>query len=301
MTARFILSLDCEGKWGVADALTRFHHSTLSRHRLSEAYSRILALLDEFNVPATFAFVGLFGESHKSLVALFPELDRLAARSPGYLRLALSDIRDGGGDGWHGDWAIDAVQKARAGHELALHGITHVPWGSIDRKFAADELALLPMLDSPLRHAETFIFPRNEIAHVDLLAAVGIKGYRLAHTFWSRASSLANEFNLFSSPEDGLPPYGAICRIPAGYFVNWQHGARRLVPRQLSSLRARQMLLRAKKRDRVVHYWLHPENVASAPQTLDNLRDIVGFVARMRDAGRCEIMTQRDYCHAQIA
>jgi hypothetical protein len=301
MTARFILSLDCEGKWGVADILTPTEHSALSSGRLVEAYGKILALLDEYNVPATFAFVGLFGESQRSLAKLFPDLDRLAERSPGYLGAALNDIREGSLDGWHGDWAIDRVKSARARHEVALHGVTHVPWGSVDRQFARDELALLPLLQSPLREAETFIFPRNEIAHVDLLAKVGMKGYRLARTFPSRAASLASEYNFFSAPEDSVPRNGALCPIPAGYFVNWRHGARKLIPRQVSRLRARQMLLRAEKTDRIVHYWLHPENVASAPATLDNLRDIVVAAARLRDAGRCEILTQISYCRAQRA
>lgn len=298
MTARFILSLDCEGKWGVADVLTPFEHATLSTARLTEAYGKILGLLDEYDVAATFAFVGLFGESQRSLAGLAPELDRLAERSPDYLGAALRDIRDGSRDGWHGDWAVDAVQCARPSHELALHGVTHVPWGSIDRQFAKDELALLPRLQPALRQAETFIFPRNDIAHVDLLAEAGIKGYRLARTYRSRAASLANEYNLFAAPEDDVPPNHALCPIPAGYFVNWRHGARRLVPQGLSRLRARQMLRRAETSNRVVHYWLHPENVASAPATLDNLRDVVELAARMRDAGRCEILTQKSYCQS---
>jgi hypothetical protein len=300
MTARFILSLDCEGKWGVADVLTPVEHSALSTKRLVEAYGKIIALLEEFDVPATFAFVGLFGESQASLERLSPELDQLAKGSPDYLGAALRDIRVGSRDGWHGDWAIESVKGSRAGHEIALHGVTHVPWGSVDRQYLRDELKLLPLLRSPVRQAETFIFPRNEVAHVDLLAAIGMKGYRLSRTFASRAASLASEFNLFSAPEEGGSTKDGLCRIPAGYFVNWRHGARRLVPRGLSSLRARQMLRSAEETGRVVHYWLHPENVASAPDTLNNLRDIVALAVRMRDAGRCEILTQKLYCGAQL-
>jgi plasmid stabilization system protein ParE len=59
------------------------------------------------------------------------------------------------------------------------------------------------------------------------------------------------------------------------------------------------MLNRAEKTGRIVHYWLHPENVASAPATLSSLRDIVETAARMRDAGRCEILTQRSYCRTE--
>src|SRR5688500_11776929 len=98
MAARFILSLDCEGKWGVADLLSPANHAALSSERLVQAYSKIVALLDEYNVPATFAFVGLFGESQDSFTKLLPALDDLARRSPDYLGAALSDIRDGSRD-----------------------------------------------------------------------------------------------------------------------------------------------------------------------------------------------------------
>jgi hypothetical protein len=48
--------------------------------------------------------------------------------------------------------------------------------------------------------------------------------------------------------------------------------------------------------DGVVHYWLHPENIASAPATLGLLRMLLREVADAREAGRCEVMTQLDYC-----
>ena len=296
MSARFILSLDCEGKWGVADVLTAHEHRSLTEARLRSAYASILALLDEFDVPASFAFVGLFGESRQSMQQLEPEIETLAERAPAYLRPALNDMREGSREGWDGAWAVESVAQARAGHEIALHGITHVPWGTVDTKFASDELALLPLLRPPVRQSRTFVYPRNDVAHVELLAPAGLVGYRLSAPRRSRAMSLASEFAILSPPEQDRAMSGGVYPIPAGYFVNWQHGLRRCVPRSVSRLRARQMLLRAERSQYLVHYWLHPENLASEPGTLDNLRDIVAMAARMRNAGRCEILTQLAYC-----
>ena len=84
--------------------------------------------------------------------------------------------------------------------------------------------------------------------------------------------------------------------IPAGYFVNWQHGPRRIVPRELSARRAAHCLRAAHRDDAVVHYWLHPENVASAPGTIDVLRDLLRLVANLRDRGDCKVVTQAQYC-----
>jgi len=300
MAARFILSLDCEGKWGVADHLGPDEHRSLSDARLRKAYADILALLDEFDVPATFAFVGLFSESPDALKKLRPDLAGLTARAPRYLGPAWADMDDGSREGWHGDWAVDAAGASRAGHELALHGVTHVPWGSIDRAFAAAEMEMLEALSSAIRNATTFIYPRNQVAHTDVLAEAGFEGFRLAPPPRSRLRSLLSELNVFSAPEAGSKAEGGPVRIPGGYFVNWQSGLRRVVPRSVSRARAKRMLAEAARDGRVVHYWTHPENIASAPDTLRLLRGIVAMAARARDAGRCEILTQQAYCR-QVA
>lgn len=78
----------------------------------------------------------------------------------------------------------------------------------------------------------------------------------------------------------GAPPAAKPLSIPAGgFFVNWMSGGRRLVPPALSRLRARRLLERAARTGEVVHYWTHPENIASAPATLGVLRGILAEVA----------------------
>jgi peptidoglycan/xylan/chitin deacetylase (PgdA/CDA1 family) len=296
MNTRFILSLDCEGKWGVADHLSRQEHEWLTDARLREAYGGLLSLLDEFAMPATFAFVGLFGESAETFKRLRPEVEQLAARSPEYLGRALHDIHSGSRQGWHGAWAVDATGAARTTHEIALHGVTHVPWNGMGRQAAVEELSLYRALSGAVGKSRTFIYPRNQVAYVDLLPSIDIEGYRLAPTRRSRAASLASEFNLFSSPEaDPALVQGSPVPIPAGYFVNWQRGVRQLVPRPVSIARLKRMLARARPSGGVIHFWLHPENLASAPRTLILLRAMMAAVARERDAGRCEVMTQLDY------
>ncbi|HEY7809909.1 MAG TPA: hypothetical protein VIA98_05990 [Allosphingosinicella sp.] len=295
MTARFILSLDCEGKWGVADVLTRDYHRQLSDERLREAYHALLALLRNYDVAATFAFVGLFGEDRANVRRLEPELRQLAEQVPHYLSPALEDMTAGSREGWHGDWAVADVLEQGPAHEVALHGVTHVPWGTVDRSFIDAERRLHAQLGPELRAAKTFVYPRNDIAHQAQLRDFGIGGYRLAR-LRSRAASLATEFSVFTPPDTDPQPLGDPVGIPAGHFVNWRHGPRRLVPRWLSILRGRRMLDRASATGGVVHYWLHPENIASAPDTLDVLRGILAHVARLREAGRCEVLTQLDYC-----
>jgi len=298
LTAQFILSLDCEGKWGIADHLGAHDHRALSDERLRAAYRDLVSLLDRLGIPATFAFVGLFGESARDFARLRPEVERFADSAPTYLRPALDDISSGTREGWHGDWAVDLAGAASVGHEIALHGITHVPWGAIGRDAAVAELALYPQLSSAVSRSRTFVFPRNQIAHVDLLARIGIAGYRLAPPRRSRGAALISEWNVRAMPDANPPPTPPPAPIPAGYFVNWQHGLRRLVPTCVSVLRLDHLLTVAARESSVVHLWLHPENIASAPATLDLLAAMLGRVAQARDRGQCAVLTQIDYVAA---
>ena len=293
MTARFILSLDCEGKWGVADHLTPADHAGLSDERLRKAYGDILALLDEFDLPATFAFVGCFSLSAQALAEMKPDL------KGAYVAPAVADAFEGSRQGWTGDWALEAVQAATQSHEIGLHGVTHTPWNQLDAAQARAEMDLFYRSGAPmLKEVTTWIYPRNAQAHEAVLDEFGIAGLREERTATSRILRLAGEFNLWSQPDPDLAD-GKPLRIPPGYFVNWRSGPRRAVPVAVSIDRARRMLAYADRIGGVVHYWTHPENIATAPETLSVLRGIVEAAARMRDAGRCEVLTQDAYCRSR--
>lgn len=283
MAGRFILSFDCEGKWGVADHLQPTHDVQLSGARLGEAYRRIADLLAETDVPATFAFTELMLLDPDALAAL-PGAE-IAARLP-YTKAAFAEIAAGRHDGW----SLPGVAALIADrHEIATHGVTHAPWGEIDADQARFELSLTARAPD-----QTFIFPRNQVAHLDVLAEAGFTGYRLGPPPRSRAASLLQELNLAGRSEP-VPPAAMPQPIPAGYFINWRSGPRRLVPPAVTRRRARHILAHAAKTGGVAHFWTHPENIASAPDTLINLRAVVEEAVRLRDAGRIEIVTQRDF------
>jgi peptidoglycan/xylan/chitin deacetylase (PgdA/CDA1 family) len=253
-----------------------------------------LRVLEEFDLPATFAFVGAFTQSPKDFASLRPQIEALSGPAQAYLAPALRDI-DRGGPGWHGHDLLASVVDSRVGHEIALHGVTHVPWSTMIEADAEAEMALFHDLQGPIRDSLTFVYPRNQVAHVGVLARHGFIGFRTARPHRSRVLSLLSEFNLFEAPQESLPSR-EIVNIPAGFFLNWRSGLRRLVPPAVTSMRAKRLLRAAADSGGVVHYWLHPENIASAPSTIELLRALAREVARSRDAEDCEVMTQLGYC-----
>lgn len=298
MSATFILSLDCEGKWGVADHLTDRHRRDLSDDRLRDAYRSIVQLLDNYRIEATFAFVGLLAQSRGDFARLRPLIEQSARIFPTYLGPALADLDETAGDGWHGDHLLGLVTSSPTSHEIALHGATHVPWTTMDRTGAETELGLFEELAGPVRDSRTFVFPRNLVAHRDLLVDRDFDGFRTARPLRSRAASLLSEFNVFAAPERPGRD-GALIEIPAGFFLNWRSGARGLVPPSITRLRARRLIRKAAEVDGIVHYWLHPENIASAPSTLELLEMLLREVADAREAGNCQVLTQLGYCRSR--
>lgn len=296
MVARVILSFDCEGKWGVADLLDAAVHRDLSDARLAAAYDVIVQLLDEFAMPGTFAFVGAFAQPKAKFREIEDGLREIAKRVPNYVGPALLDLTHGSKQGWHGDWAVNAVEGAATNHEIALHGFSHVPWTDLDRETVQFEMALWRSTSGPVRDSLSFIYPRNAVAHTDLLAAAGFQGFRGARPSMSRLHSLASEFNVWASPDPDPIPDGSIIKIPAGRFLNWRHGLRRTVPSFITLRRASHMLDVADQENGVVHFWLHPENLATSPSTFSVLKQLVCLIAKLRDRGRCSSLTQLGYC-----
>lgn len=284
MIGKFILSLDCEGKWGVADALTQEHHRKLTDDSLRDTYSKIARLLAEHDVRATWAFTGFFLLDRERQLQL--PRDEIGRRLP-YARFALQDLVAGSREGWSAPWALDEIGEE---HEIASHGVTHTPWNNFSEDDARFEMSLLPPPSG-----STFIFPRNQVAHLTVLREFGIRGYRMATRLRPRTVSLARELNVFANAEV-IPAPAGLQPIPAGYFINWRSGLRKLIPPQITRARARHILEDAAREGKVAHFWTHPENIATAPATLANLTAVIGEVSRLRDAGKIEILTQQDFC-----
>ena len=282
MTGTAIISLDCEGRWGISDHLTPKLAAGLTDDKLRSAYLKVTKLFQEYEVPATFAFVYLYTRSRtKEHIRLVQDL---AAEMP-YLSAAAEGLA-ANQDGWVGDWAFEWANSGL--HEIAFHGATHVPWDALNSHQARREMELTP---PHLR--KTMVFPRNRVAHLNVLEAYGCLAYRGRLEFPSRAASLLSEFSLRVRSAD-------ICRdsavspieLPPGVFINWRSGLRRVVPPLVTRMRARKLLSHAAQFNQVAHFWLHPENIASAPSTFENLEAVVAEIVDFRDRGLIEIRTQ---------
>ena len=307
MPGTFILSLDCEGKWGMADHLDRVHDESLTTARLSQAYEALAGIFSRFDIKATFAFVMAFllaedeREPFRDLLLGNPD------EPDGWLQRYRDARSSGSLEGWHFPEALDIARSA-PGAEIACHGFCHRPLADalISREGArADLAAARRVAEIKGVSLRTLIFPRNLVGHLDEVRQAQFIGFRTALPsaggMAGRGLRIAEEFNIWRFPQQSRPiDRHGLVPIPAGYFFNWRHGMRRWVPSEITQMRWRNLLRRGANGG-VVHLWLHPHNLITAPGTAASLERILAEVAEMRSRGLLRILTQEEYCREQLA
>lgn len=302
----FIVSLDCEGKWGMADSLQPYMHALFTDAALARVYDDLVGIFASHDVPATFAYVMAFTLSEEERRA-FPQLTPREGASDSWLAHHWADLSRGNGEGWFQPHSLDVV-KADGRHEIACHGFSHRPLGDgmISEEEAEAELqaaeAVAALKGVRLR---TLIFPRNMVGQLEVLRRNGYVGYRemlrRPPGKLGRVVRLAEEFNIWPPPQKAVRARkGELVRIPAGRFFNWRFGSRRRVPPGVTVKRWTNLIDRAAATGGVAHLWLHPHNLITGPETRATLEQVLRHAARLRDAGRLLMETQAQYCERML-
>ena len=218
------MSLDCEGKWGMAD-LTMEHREALTNERLNEAYSKLTEILQLYQIKATFAFVGAFTMTMSEFKERQDWFSEVSINGRQWLNNFEKDMEVNQFDGWLNPKALDIVRSSNI-HELASHGFTHLPLSEslINRETFLNQMnrmrQIMTLKDIDI---STFVYPRNMVGYPSELKLFGIKGYRMNlfqnyKQFMQKPKSLLNEINLFQSAQNHSV-LEEIIRIPSGYFL----------------------------------------------------------------------------------
>jgi hypothetical protein len=302
---RFIVSLDCEGKWGMADHLQPYHHQLLTEEALAAAYRQLTGIFARHGIAATFAFVMAFVLTEQEREEFRDQL--LGDERDEWLRPYRQAVSNGELRGWHQPAALDIVRQTGV-HEIACHSFCHRPLGerSVSSEGANRELdAAAAAARLKGLELETFVFPRNEVGHLAALKRHGFIGYRQRLRRppgqLGRALGLAEEFNLWAPPQQPARAVNGLVPIPSGRFLNWRFGLRGKVPPQATAARWRHQLRSAAQNGGVVHLWLHPHNLITGPGTAALLENVLAEAGSLRDRGEIRVLTQRDYCREQLA
>jgi peptidoglycan/xylan/chitin deacetylase (PgdA/CDA1 family) len=269
-TGYFLFSLDTELAWGHFDCFDPKMFST-DGQRERRSVNKLLDILDEFEIIATWAVVGqLFHEfteeNHHSFMSYCKE------RYPTFYELYRHNSPL-----LFGADIIERLLNHGTNHEVAFHGYTH---RLFDENTMTEEEADAEIKEwlriSKRRNVTplTVIFPRGKIGRLDLFKRHGFICYRgeeLMREFysWPLVGRIFRRFHYYLSPLFTPAVYDLEAE-PSG-MVNlpssqWLFGFNRKIERyidlfNLHNLRLQKLVAGVKKASiekRIIHIWAHP-------------------------------------------
>jgi hypothetical protein len=301
----FTLSLDFELIWGTLDLFGPDGFRDACLRERAGVVDRLLGLLAEHRISATWLTVGHLMLERCSGPA-HPEVVRPSHAWSGGDWFA----RDPGGDEETSPlfFARSLIQRIRAcpvPQEIGGHSFSHVIYGDpgCSRAAAESDLdALVAAADGLGLSLESFSFPRNRVGHQDALLPRGFKVFRAPEPGWHfqarsplvrRLGHLADVV-LARRPPAVFPrrePDGLVS-VPGSMIYFPMHGLRRFLPVSVRVRRARKGLAAAVRERGVFHLWTHPTNLADETEAMfGGLAAIFEQVAELRAAGRLDVRT----------
>jgi Polysaccharide deacetylase len=287
--AVFTVSIDFELMWGTADRPYAADFRSLCEVERREVVDRLLGLLQEYGIPATWGVVGhlFLLPSEKSKLARAAS----ASKAPAEL--------------YHGADLLERVRRCTVKQDIGSHTFCHVEMdpSKCSRWTAEQEV------EECVRQArkwglemKSFIFPRNLVGHLDVLKRHGFTCYRGPEPHWyaQKSRMVRRMGHLFEIVAVKTPPSvmvreeGGICNIPGSMLYTPSFGARRYLPVWMRVLRAKRGMDNAVRRNEIFHLWFHPTDLAG-------LRRIFDYAARLRESGRLVVRPMCDLVPASAS
>ena len=248
----------------------------------------ILAKMDEYGIPSTWATVGhLFLEScsrnHNGVA--HPELYRFPHFENEYWKFTSGDwyqhdpctnVRQD--PAWYGPDLIDQILNARVKHEIGCHSFSHGGFGPYcpndvaESKIEACLNVMKPFGIAP----KTWVFPGNDVGNFEALAK---KGLRTVRSFPFRPA----EISLPIKRQDGMWDIHESTPIDLegdGWDFRERLG------------RLKKFVDKAAETKLAAHIWFHPS--LRAVQMNELLFPLLRYCAQQRDKGLIDILTNDD-------
>jgi peptidoglycan/xylan/chitin deacetylase (PgdA/CDA1 family) len=302
----FTVSIDFELLWGRLYSPKWRRFRNICYQEKQELIERLLAVLAEYRIPATWCVVGhLFFDSPDDCWRGTPEMAAAVESlwgpdSP--RKVSRSDRED---PVFYGRNLVEKILSCATPQEIGSHTFTHVLFNhpSCTREVASTELAASIQASKLLGLRPTVLaFPRNRINHVDLLARHGFTAFRGQDLCWYERTNRRRWYHRLGHLAEiiaaAAPPavepvwHGAgIWEIPGSMLYTPSYGVRRFVPAALRVSRARKGLEAAVRERRIFHLWFHPTDlVVRMDAMLDGLRRIFEQASELRAAGKLQVL-----------
>jgi hypothetical protein len=280
------ISIDLELAWGIWDKPSADYYARCARLEL-EVVDRLIGVLVQYEASVTWAIVGRLLDRDDTVTGKTPHGDRI----------------------WYAPDVIERIVGARVAQDIGSHSYAHIYFSEISREAATEDLrAARRVHDAHRLPFSSFVFPRNQVAHVDVLRDAGVRVFRSIDRGWhvdvrQRAGRTAGRLANLADKALPVPPavvtpidHGGIVELPSSMLLIARNGLRRVIHPLALLAKARLGLERARRTGETFHLWFHPSNFYHhTDRQLETLSRIVSVAARMRDRGQLEIRPMSSY------
>ncbi len=302
--AQFVVSIDLEMSWGAVHHGRPHNDAPYRRER--EIVRDVLAAMDRHGISATWAIVGhLFLESCAPVDGV-PHPDVVRPEYP-WLEGDWYDLDPGRSVAvaptWYGPDLVTAIRECITPQEIGSHAFGHLIAGEPGcsaEAFASDVAAARAVAADRGTELRSFVFPRNSIGHLDLLAASGFVAYRGATPLrfaerpdWQRRLLTAVD-TVWPLAASAVRPQveGPLVNIPHTYMFNPDSSTAERLGTGTWVRLMRRRLRHAVRTTSLFHLWFHTHNLANRPERAEaGLEAVFAEARRLIDAGRMENLT----------
>lgn len=304
----FTLSLDFELIWGTLDLFGPGPFARACRIEREVVIDRLLELLTEFEVPATWCILGHLFLDGCSATA---EKKHSAIERPHHAWHPADWFADDpGGDersapNFFGRSLVQRIRNCTVEQEIGSHSFSHVIFGDqgCTAATADSELAECVRLARELGiELRSFAFPRNSVGHLGSLKQHGFAYYRGPEPNWyeaprwplpvQRLGRLAAVLRAAAPPlVEPVRDELGLWNIPGSAMYFPMHGGRRFLPLSWRIKRMIKGLDGAARERRIFHFWFHPTNLADETESMfAGLRAIFSHARQLRERGRLDFL-----------
>lgn len=301
-TGIFCLSLDMELMWGRHDINYQDFTKRVEKERV--VIKKILDILDKYEIPTTWAFVGhLFLNNCRAVKGIkHPEI--LRGKFPWYEKdwFYLDPCTDNKKNPeWYAIDILKSVQKIK-NQDIGCHSFSHVQFGNegCSRECAESEVkASVEAAGKQKIYLNSFVFPYNSVGHIDVLRKYGFKSFRGEdqYTNLSRINRLKQMVELYlpiAGPLHKPSIVKGLVNIPGSFYFLSARGSRKYIGANVRFRKAKMGIDAAISRKAVFHMWTHPiDLVDNMPTLMKDFEKIIKYVAEQRNENKIEIQNMK--------